>query len=320
MTRILIFFTFILFLPSFSNAAQPFDLWLKDFQAEAIQKGVLKDTLVKSLNNLTPIKRVIELDRKQPEGRLTFAQYRKNVVNQTRIKKGRQLYKKHHSILQEVGKKYGVQPQYIVALWGIETNYGGYTGGFSIVQSLATLAHDGRRSAFFRSELLNALKIIDAGHIQHADMKGSWAGAMGQNQFMPSSFLTFAVDHNQDGRKDIWGTLPDVFASTANYLSRSGWEGEQRWGRAVQIPNNIPAHLIDSKKTKPLSVWKELGVKTSAGNSIPVVAGMNASLIQPDGPGSQAYLVYKNHKTLLKWNRSTYFATSVGLLADAIAQ
>ena len=316
LVRILLF---ALLVSSSAHAAN-FNTWLEEFKAEAAAQGISQNIIDNALTGLTPIPKVIELDRKQPEGRLTFAQYRQNVVNPQRIQKGSKLYAQHKDILTEIGKKYGVQPQYIVALWGIETNFGGYTGGFSITRALATLAHDGRRSDFFRTELINALKIQDQGHITNDSMKGSWAGAMGQNQFMPSSFLNFAVDHNNDGKKDIWSTLPDIFASTANYLSRSGWHGGERWGRAVKIPSSISEDLISTKIEKPLSFWAQQGVTTMGGAAIPAIDGMQASLIQPDGAGSQAFLVYNNFKTLLKWNRSTYFATSVGLLADAIAQ
>lgn len=316
-TRILLL-TFLV-LSTYPAQAADFQSWLTDFKADAARQGISQATIDGALTNLTPIPRVVELDRKQPEGRLTFAQYRTNVVNKARITKGRALYKEHQAILTEVSKKYGVQPQYIVSLWGIETNFGGYTGGFSITQALATLAHDGRRSDFFRKELINALKIQDEGHITNDNMKGSWAGAMGQSQFMPSSFLNFAVDHDQDGKKDIWGTKADVFASAANYLSRSGWKGDERWGRAVLLPAGLDSSLIDSKSTKPLTFWVNQGIKSMRGAPLPPIADMQASLIQPDGPGTQAFLTYSNFRTTLKWNRSTYFAASVGLLADAIA-
>lgn len=310
----------VLALAPFSAQAGDFQAWLSDLRKEAARQGISQATINKALSNVTPIARVIELDRKQPEGQLTFAQYRTNIVSPARIEKGRALYRQHYDMLHSIGKKYGVQPEYIVALWGIETNYGGFTGGMKTIDALATLAHDGRRSAFFRKELINALTIIDQGHIDAGDMKGSWAGALGQNQFMPSSFLTYAVDENGDGKKDIWHTHLDIFASSANYLSRSGWHADERWGREVRFPKGgIPADLIDIKVEKPLSYWRQAGLKTMTGQPIPVIQGMKASLIQPDGPHKSAYLVYNNYKTLLKWNRSIYFATSVGLLADSIA-
>ena len=222
-----------------AQAGEDFNLWVQSFKQEARAKGISQRTLDQAFSNVTPIPRVIELDRKQPEGKLTFAQYYDRVINKNRIAQGRRLYREHKTLLDQVSAQYGVQLQYIVALWGIETSYGNNTGGFGVVRSLATLAHDGRRSKFFRKELFNALKIIDEGHISAKAMQGSWAGAMGQNQFMPSSFHAYAVDGNGDGKRDIWKTLPDVFASTANYLAKSGWRGDERWGRRVVLPKGF---------------------------------------------------------------------------------
>ncbi len=315
-------FSFLILLccPFAAYAAQDFQSWLAGVREEALQKGISQNTVNTALNGVTPIHRVIELDRKQPEGRLTFAEYKAKVISKDRIAQGRRLLKEHAALLDKVSAQYGVQPQYIVALWGIETSYGNNTGGFSVIQALATLAHDGRRSEFFRSELLNALKIIDAGHISAASMKGSWAGAMGQNQFMPSSFHAYAVDGNHDGMRDIWNSLPDVFASTANYLSRSGWRGDERWGRAVKLPQSFPESLTGLENKKPLSAWHNMGVMLPNGELIPVAEGISASIILPDGINGPAFLAYDNFRVTMKWNKSIYFATSVGLLADAIAQ
>ena len=296
-------------------AAQAADFtdWLVDFKVKAKAEGISENTVLEAFEGVNaPIAQVVELDRKQPEGRLSFAQYRRNIVNPKRIAKGRKLLRENRVLLDGIARQYGVQPHYIVALWGIETNFGTFTGGFSVVHALATLAHDGRRAKFFTQELINALKIIDQGHIQAARMKGSWAGAMGQNQFMPSSFLRFAVDQDKDGRKDIWGTRVDIFASSAQYLSQSGWNYGQRWGRAITLPAGFDRRMIADKTKKLLSDWKALGV------NVPPVETMRGYIIQPDGAGSQAFIVYNNFETILKWNRSNYFATSVGLLADAI--
>ncbi len=318
MRQILIFLlALITATPAFANA-QPFDQWLADVRSEAARQGVSQQTINETLYNIQPIQKVIDLDRKQPEHKITFAQYKKNVVNQQRINKGREMMRLHANSLRRVEQKYGVAPQYVVALWAIETNFGGNTGGFNIVPALATLAWEGRRADFFKGELIQALKIIDAGHITAAAMKGSWAGAMGQNQFMPSSFNNFAVDGNGDGRRDIWGTLDDVFASTANYLSKSGWSAGDRWGRRVQIPSNFPESLATPKVQKTLDAWSRMGVRLPDGSPLPA-NNMMASIVAPDGVGGEVYVVYNNYQTVMKWNRSTYFATSVGLLADAIA-
>ncbi|MEM7618484.1 MAG: lytic murein transglycosylase [Pseudomonadota bacterium] len=305
-------------LPAFAQT-QSFDVWLKNFRAEASQAGISQRTINAALTNISPKQRVIELDRKQPEGRKTFAQYKEMIVHPTRIKKGRQMLRENYNLLQKVENQYGVQKQYIVALWGIETNYGANTGGFDVIPALATLAWEGRRAEFFEKELMNALKIIDSGHISAANMKGSWAGAMGQSQFMPSSFNAYAVDYSGDGRRDIWGTRADVFGSIANYLKSVGWKPNERWGRRVTLPTNFPANLEGRKIKKPLSYWASLGVKTYGGGNLPV-ENMMASIVAPDGLKGETYIIYDNYRTIMDWNRSTYFATSVGLLADAIVR
>jgi len=296
-----------------------FERWLQDFKAEARSKGISESLLQQAFQGVEPQERIIELDRKQPEGTLTFAEYKDRVITPARINQGRRLYRQHRQLLERISEQYGVQPQYIVALWGIETSYGNFTGGFNVVEALATLAYDGRRSEFFREELLEALKILQQGHITPAEMKGSWAGAMGQNQFMPSSFHSFAVDGNSDGRRDIWGALPDVFASTANYLSTSGWKGDERWGRPVKLPANFPPSLLGRDNKKSILEWKSRGVTKPNGAPLPHVPGMRAAIVAPDGVGGPAYIVYSNYDVIMKWNRSLYFATSVGTLADLIA-
>ncbi|MEZ5813501.1 MAG: lytic murein transglycosylase [Alphaproteobacteria bacterium] len=315
-------YLFVLYLlfPLTSYAAQPFEQWLSGVEQEAISKGISTQTVNAALNNIKPIPRVIELDRKQPEGRMTFNEYYAKVINQTRINQGRKMYSQHRVQLERTAQKYGVPAHYIVALWGIETNYGSNTGGFSVISSLATLAHDGRRSAFFRGELIDALKILDAGHISPENMKGSWAGAMGQNQFMPSSFHTFAVDGNNDGKRDIWTSLPDVFASTANYLSKSGWKEDERWGREVKLPQSFPKSLSGLETKKTTQEWKNMGLTLPSGSPLPTAPGLKASVVMPDGLAGRAFLVYDNYRVIMKWNKSTYFATSVGLLADQITR
>lgn len=301
------------------TVAADFDAeWMQGVRAEARKKGVSDKTLDAALGNIHPIKRVIELDRKQPEKTMTFAEYKKMIVSPARVSRGQKMYRENRALLEKVGKKYGVQPQYIVALWGIETYYGKHTGGFDVVEALATLAYDGRRSSYFRGELLDALKILEEGHIKVADMKGSWAGAMGQSQFMPSSFMRYAVDHNGDGRRDIWTTREDVFASAANYLSNAGWHGDERWGRKVNLPKGFDMDLADLDIKKTVNEWASLGVRRAGGGALPK-SDMKGSIVMPDGADGEAYLVYNNYRSVMRWNRSTYFATSVGLLADKIA-
>lgn len=307
-------------IPNTASAKQSFDAWLDGFKARAAKEGVSQSTLTIALANLSPSDRVIELDRNQPSSKWTFAKYREKIVHPDRIRKGRDMYKKHYNALKKTEAEYGVPAEIIVALWGIESNFGETQGGFDVINSLATLAWDGRREKLFTDELIAALKIIDQGHITRKNMKGSWAGAMGQSQFMPTSFMRLARDGNGDGKKDIWGTEADVFASAANYLSRSGWQPGYRWGREVVIPKNFSENLEGTKVKKPLSFWQKLGVRLPGGGNLPQAAGVQASLIAPDGLGGPTFLVYDNFRVIMKWNRSTYFATSVGLIADQIAQ
>lgn len=301
-----------------NTKAEEFSTWLDKLKTEAKFQGISQKTIDSSLIGIKPIPRVIQLDRKQPEFTLTFADYLKRVVSDRRIRIGKSKLKEHKELLGEISSKYGVQSRYIVALWGIETDFGRITGGFPVISSLATLAYDGRRSKFFRKELLLALKIIDGGHILAKDMIGSWAGAMGQNQFMPSSFHAYAVDYDKDGSKDIWRTLPDIFASIANYLSKSGWRSDQTWGRAVSLPKKFPNKFLGRKLKKPLSEWQQLGVRKLSGQDLPK-RNLLSSIIRPEkGQIGPAFAIYKNYDVILKWNRSNYFATAVGILSDKI--
>lgn len=300
-----------------SAQSQPFEQWLADLRQEALTKGVRAATLDSALNGIAPIPRVVELDRKQPEFSLTFQQYMDRVVPVARVEKGRRLLAENRALLDRIGKQYGVDPHVLVAFWGIETDFGRVSGGFQVVPALATLAYDGRRSTYFRGELMNALKIIDQGHIKAADMMGSWAGAMGQCQFMPSSFLNFAVDQDGDGRKDIWTTKADVFASAANYMARSGWKDDLTWGRPVRLPKGFDPALADLKVHKPLGDWQHLGVRRIDGGNLPP-RDLKASVVFAEGPGSPAFLVYDNFEAILKWNRSIFFAVAVGSLADRL--
>lgn len=300
-----------------------FDTWLQNFRQEALAAGISQETMDMALTGLTPLERAIVSDKNQPEVKESFTEYRDKRVNAYRIRKGQEMFREHRAELERIGELYGVAPQYIVALWGMETNYGTYTGDESVVRALATMAWEGRREAFFKKELIAALRILEEGHITLDRMKGSWAGAMGQNQFMPSSFEQYAVDGDGDGHKDIWTNLSDVFASTANYLATNGWQSGERWGREVNLPqgfsSNQTAKYVKDTVVRPLSEWKTMGVTLPGGAPIPVVEGMSAGIITPDGLGGPAYLVYDNIRVFMRWNNSTHFATSVGLLADKIS-
>ena len=315
-------FTVLLFsvtigVPNIAAAEGDFGVWLDALRAEAAKRGIGQATIDTALADPQPIPRVIELDRKQPEFTLTFDQYMTRVVPDARVQKGRRKLAENRDILQAVADKYGVQARFLVAFWGVETDFGRIDGGFPVIQALVTLAYDGRRSAYFRKELFNALKILDGGHISLENMKGSWAGAMGQPQFMPSTFVGFAVDHDGDGRRDIWRNKADVFASAANYLSKSGWRGDQNWGRAVRLPPDMDPNQAPQKVKKRLSEWQAMGLRRADGGDLPT-RDLRASLVIPEKGGRTAYLVYNNYHAILKWNRSHYFAIAIGTLADRI--
>lgn len=304
--------------PAFAANAD-FRAWLSELRREAAQKGVSQETIARALpDTLVPIPRILELDRKQPEGTTSFDSYLGKAVNPDRVQKGRAKMAHFRKTLQRVEEAYGVDKQFIVALWGIETSYGTNTGGFDVVNALATLAYDGRRSDYFRDELFKALRILDEKHISHSKMKGSWAGAMGQSQFMPSSFLKFAVDFNKDGKRDIWETEADVFASAANYLAESGWKKGAVWGRKVKIPHSLDRALLGVNNTQTLQQWQDKGIRLEDGKPVPFQGEYMASIVQPSGPGTTAFLVYENYRTLLKWNKSSYFASAVSTLADRL--
>lgn len=301
-----------------SPPSQPFGPWLAAMRAEASAEGISETTLAAALDGIEPIPRVIELDRDQPEFTLTFQQYLQRVAPDARVARGQRRLEENREILEAVSQEYGVPPEQIVALWGIETDFGRVSGGFQVVPALATLAHDGRRSAYFRGELMQALRIIDGGHIAAEAMMGSWAGAMGQCQFMPSSFVNAAVDRDGDGRKDIWGTPADVFASAANLLKRNGWRRGEPWGLHVKLPAvfDLGDEGLDTRRT--LSIWQDLGIRRPDGADLPD-EDILASLIMPDGPDGPVFLVYENYRAILRWNRSHYFALTAGYLADRIA-
>lgn len=304
------------FIFSFKAFSQnDFNTFLLKMSKEAEQKGVSTQIIKDFQKKSVFIPRVIELDRSQPEFKLTLDEYLKKVVTSSRIKKANKKYNENKDILKKVSEYYGVQPRFLVSLWGIETDFGRLTGGFSVISALSTLAFEGRRHEYFKKELLNALTIINEGHISFDKMTGSWAGAMGQCQFMPSSFLNYATDWNKDGSKDIWNSKPDVFASAANYLKKVGWSNQLTWGRKVYLGNYN--NKVNDKKYVSLSDWTSSGILDENKNHLPKV-NVKARLIIPKNYGEYGYLVYRNFDALLNWNRSNYFAIAVGKLSDTI--
>ncbi len=295
---------------------QSFEAWLVDLRAEAKAKG-LSDATLKALDGVQPIPRVLELDRKQPEGKFTFDQYLEKVLTEAKRTEGRRLYEENRAALQPIADKYKVPAHFLVALWGAETAYGTITGDYSIVAALATLAYDGRRSAFFRKELLAALTILEQGHITPELMKGSWAGAMGQCQFMPTTFLQYAADGDGDGKRDIWTNRLDVWASTAHYLSKLRWKEQQPWGSEVALPEGFDEQALGLKDARPVAEWTGLGVKALDGKPLSAQLPPGA-VLKPGGTTARAFLIHDNYRALLKWNRSQYFAALVGMLSDVV--
>lgn len=316
-----LFFALMVSHAAVAGMEKPVGLFLLETRAEAEKKGVspaLFDKIFYSGEGFTPIQRIIELDQKQPEGTKTFSTYLSQVVSPARISEGRQRYAENKALVDRIANEYGVPAPYLIALWGIETNYGKNTGGFSVPNALATLAYEGRREAFFKDELIKSLIILQQGHITYDLMKGSWAGAMGQCQFMPSSFLNFAVDEDKDGHKDIWTTQADVFASIANYLKQSGWNSAVGWGFPVKIPQNFDTTKADITHFAFAREWTKLGITLPNGAPLPVDNNEYA-LMFPGDTYEGAYLISRNYPVFLKWNRSRYFATAVGTLADGVA-
>ncbi len=305
----------LIFSPFLHAQEQTFAAWLSELRAEALRSGISERTVTQALGNLQFLDRVLELDRSQPEFVQTFTRYTGLRISQAQIDRGQVLLREHAGLLSEVQRKYNVQPQYLVSFWALESNYGRATGGFSVIEALATLAYDPRRADFFRQELLTALAVIDAGHIAADRMTGSWAGAMGQLQFMPSTFDSYAVDGDGDGKIDIWNSLPDIFHSAGNFLSRSGWRGDERWGREVLLPPDFDFSDSGTEVRKSVSEWAVANVRQVNGAALPA-AELLGSIVIPAGAEGPAFLVYNNFRTTMVWNRSIFYALAVGHLAD----
>lgn len=305
-----------------------FSQFLAQLKSQAIEQGIRVETVELALTSLEPLEIVVERDRTQAETVLTIDQYLQRRLTRSFVRTAREKAAAHRALLRKVSATYGSSSALLVAVWGMESNFGRFTGTRPTIQALATLAWEGRRGAFFTSELMDALEVLDKGYIELANMKGSWAGAMGQTQFMPSSYLAHAQDFNGDGRRDIWDTLPDVFASIANYMKAYGWQPGHAWGREVKLPAGGAEPLVEKIGLRdsgcrasreltiaiPLARWQALGVRTVTGAALPKVDRM-ASLLRA---GKRTYLVYPNYDTLLGYNCAHAYALAVGLLADRI--
>lgn len=306
-----------------------FEEWLSGVRAEALARGISETTLDRALTGLEPVPSVIERDRTQAELVQTLDRYLAQRISKKVVLTAQSMRKTHAGVLKEVSDKYGVPPGILVSIWGLESNFGRFSGVRPTIATLATLAYEPRRSAMFRRELFDALTILDSGDVEPAAMRGSWAGALGQPQFMPSSFLLYAQDFDGDGRRDIWTSTPDVFASIANYLAAHGWNREETWGREVHVPRHVldglPEHaplqtegcLARRQMTVPLplAAWKKLGVRTLAGGALPS-ADIEASLVSGV---KRHFLVYPNYQAVLDYNCVHAYGLSVGLLGDRAA-
>jgi len=284
---------------------------------QAIASGISPETATSVMDQAQYLERVIELDRRQPEFTTTFADYLNRRVNDARVSKGRELLQEHHDLLARVTRETGVPAPYLLAFWGLETNFGSYFGKMSVPSALTTLACDPRRSTFFTRQLMAALRIIDEGAIEAGQMEGSWAGAMGHVQFMPTVFLEHAVDADGDGRRDLWHSLPDALMSAGKFLQSMGWDGDYRWGREVILPEAFDYSLADGRRMA-LSQWRDLGITDAFGRPLGT-APVEAALVVPAGHQGPAFLVYRNFRVIMGWNRSEFYAIAVGHLADRIA-
>jgi len=297
--------------------SQSFPEWLAGLRAEALSQGIRPATFDRAFARVQLRDRVRELDLSQPEFTRQPWQYLDSAVSDVRVRQGRERIQQNQAMLNRVSQRAGVPVEILVAFWGIETDYGRETGGMPVVDALTTLAYEGRRAAYFRGELLAALKILDSGDIPLERMNGSWAGAMGMTQFMPTIFLKHAVDEDGDGRRDIWGSLPDVFASTAKFVQANGWRTGERWGEEVALPAGFPYEQAELTITKPVSEWARLGVRPVQGGQL---AGEgNAAILVLAGQNGPAFLVRENYRAIMRYNPSTSYALAVAILSDRLA-
>jgi membrane-bound lytic murein transglycosylase B len=305
----------------------PFSEWLATLRAEAETRGIRPEILAEALDGVEPVAQILERDRSQAEFTLDLETYLKRRLTPVTIRTAQQMYSRHRELLARIGKRYDVNPRILVAVWGLESNFGRFSGVRPTIPTLATLAYDPRRGDMFRSELFSALEILNRGDIEIGRLKGSWAGALGQPQFMPSSYLEYAQDFDGDGRRDIWSSDADVFASIAYYMQRHGWTPGESWGREIKIPAaaSEEAQAIPRRETgcrarrlmtpaEPLSDWRRRGFRTTTGTLLPA-GKAPASLVQA---GRRSFLLYANYDALLDYNCAHTYALSVGLLADRL--
>ena len=304
--------------PAASARMDDYARFLDGVRAEAGRDGVSASVLDEALALRAPNAQVLQLDRHQPEFTLTWAQYRARVIPPRREQGAMTAYQANLDLLTGIWQRYQVDPRVVVGIWGLESNFGTRIGSFNVVDALATLAFDGRRASFFRSELLASLRILGNGDVSPAGMLGSYAGAMGQPQFMPSSYLRYAVDETGDGRRDIWTSRADVFASISNYLARNGWVAGQPWGQPVTLTRPIGDAESGRQLMRSLGHWDMAGIRRADGRRFSQM-DVSGALLLPDGPGGDAFMVYRNFSVIRRYNPSDFYALAVGLIGDAAA-
>ncbi|MFG0456529.1 lytic murein transglycosylase [Shewanella mangrovisoli] len=297
--------------------AAAFPTCVANLQERARTEGLSEATIQDTVASLQFVPKVIELDQAQPEFSQTFNNYFTKRATDWRVNEGRRLLKKHRALLDKLAQEYGVPPQYILSFWGLETNYGSYKGKMSVLDSLATLACEPRRSGYFTTELMQALKLKEKYGFDKSTMVGSWAGAMGHTQFMPSAYAKYAIDGDGDGKADLWNSTEDALTSAANFLQHLGWQRNERWGREVILPRNFSYENLGAKQAQPLSQWAAQSVVQSNGLPLPSI-DMKAALYLPSGHTGPAFLGYENFNVIMRWNRSEFYAITVGHLADRI--
>ena len=297
--------------------SQQFARWVAGFRDSARAVGIDEATLGLAFDNVRLVPRVIASDQAQPEFTRTAWDYLDSALSAQRIARGQDKLRQFRPVIDTMAARYGVDAEILVAIWGMESNYGSFVGDIPTIDALATLGFEGRREAWARDQLLAALKILQNRDIDRAQMIGSWAGAMGQTQFLPSNFLAYAVDADGDGRRDIWGSVPDVMASTANFLASAGWQAGQPWGLEVRLPPGFNHARADPEVRQPTAAWAAAGVQSMDSAPLPVME--DASVVLPASARGPAFLAGANFRTILRYNNSTSYALAVGLLAQQLA-
>ena len=294
-----------------------FAAFLAGVRAEARRSGITGHTLDRAFAGIAPNEHVLELDRHQPEFTLTWPEYRARIISDQRVTNGRAAARQNSPLLAAIAARFGVDASPVLAIWGLESNFGVHTGNYRVVEALATLAWDGRRASYFRPELIDSLRILDHGDVTPGQMTGSWAGAMGQPQFMPSSYLRYAVDFDGDGRRDIWSSRADSLASIANYLARSGWRSGEPWGDPVRLPPNFNPAYAGRDNSRSRGEWMRLGVVRADGQSL-TRSDLASVLLLPDGVQGEAFLTCANFAAIRRYNPSDFYALAIGVLGDLI--